>query len=558
MRVLCSPPARSRARRRRKRTRPCTRPSALNPSSRSFSSARRRSALSTSFPPSSRTRCSCTPRSSQRNAAGRARKRTPSAGTRRVSAGARRGDGKTRAAAGLRRLALGFGHDLLVLGVPVFISFLSVRVRVRSESRGETRRPSSTRSHFFFFPRRGVPPFPSRSAGSLVSPKSARAPARRRSRARRATRDRSTATVGVISAVTPSQYPGCSGRRARTRPGGARPRTATRANRKRRRAPPRVRFGGRRAKGEARRAGAPPPRRAVSRDWTVTARCAGRSALDAASVAPVGVTMTLSEIGKRGIFSGEKIDGLFFLRRRVQQQKTDALGSGHCATRVLPAACRESRAAASRSMSFPSPGTDLRRTWTRTRTVKAPFVAPRRRRRRGRPGPGARGVFRARERPRRTRRARPPAPRTPAADFECHAPVTLFRRCSRGRARGGAPRRRNRRDARSGRISETSRGKTRSASSRMRSYERRKNKRARSASSPCPRTGPSGVALMPAQRRWRKPSSKPPILRRSARSSPTSESRNNCSEARKTRIGAVASSRRKGLRPNQTRRRVLS
>ena len=39
------------------------------------------------------------------------------------------------------------------------------------------------------------------------------------------------------------------------------------------------------------------------------------------------------------------------------------------------------------------------------------------------------------------RRARPPpAPRTPAADFRCHAPVTLFRRLLARATRGGAPR----------------------------------------------------------------------------------------------------------------------
>ena len=52
----------------------------------------------------------------------------------------------------------------------------------------------------------------------------------------------------------------------------------------------------------------------------------------------------------------------------------------------------------------------------------------------------AREVFSiARERPRRTPAARPPAPRTPAADFRCHAPVTLFRRLLARATRGGAP-----------------------------------------------------------------------------------------------------------------------
>ena len=54
----------------------------------------------------------------------------------------------------------------------------------------------------------------------------------------------------------------------------------------------------------------------------------------------------------------------------------------------------------------------------------------------------AREVFSiARERPRRTPAgSSPPAPRTPAADFRCHAPVTLFRRLLARATRGGAPR----------------------------------------------------------------------------------------------------------------------
>ena len=53
----------------------------------------------------------------------------------------------------------------------------------------------------------------------------------------------------------------------------------------------------------------------------------------------------------------------------------------------------------------------------------------------------AREVFSiARERPRRTPAgSSPPAPRTPAADFRCHAPVTLFRRLLARATRGGAP-----------------------------------------------------------------------------------------------------------------------
>ena len=51
----------------------------------------------------------------------------------------------------------------------------------------------------------------------------------------------------------------------------------------------------------------------------------------------------------------------------------------------------------------------------------------------------AREVFSiARERPRRTPAgSSPPAPRTPAADFRCHAPVTLFRRLLARATRGG-------------------------------------------------------------------------------------------------------------------------
>ena len=141
----------------------------------SFSSARRRSALSTSFPPLFahalfvHTSILATKRGGSELAGA-----SPSAArsSARISASARAAaTAKTRAArARLRRLALGFGHDLLVHGraCVYFVSFVYAFafVRSREERRGVRRRRVRI---FFFFPRRGVPPSlsVSPSAGSL-------------------------------------------------------------------------------------------------------------------------------------------------------------------------------------------------------------------------------------------------------------------------------------------------------------------------------------------------------------------------------------------------------
>ena len=139
----------------------------------SFSSARRRSALSTSFPPLFahalfvHTSILATKRGGSELAGA-----SPSAAAAaRISASARAAaTAKTRAARAraLRRLALGFGHDLLGHGraCVYFVSFVYAFAFVRSR---EERRGVRRRRVRVFFPRRGVPPSlsVSPSAGSL-------------------------------------------------------------------------------------------------------------------------------------------------------------------------------------------------------------------------------------------------------------------------------------------------------------------------------------------------------------------------------------------------------
>ena len=183
-----------------------------------FSSAEGEARSAPPIPPSSRTRCSCTPRSSQRNAAGPScAGASPSAANSgahlRVGARARRRRPKrARARARLAASRSALVMIFWVTGVPVFISFLSC---TRSRSFGVARRDRPTRSPSgaavrVTFPREASPQlsvYP--SAGSLDAlprvPEHQHAADRERGERRR---DRSTATVGVISAVTPSQYPG--------------------------------------------------------------------------------------------------------------------------------------------------------------------------------------------------------------------------------------------------------------------------------------------------------------------------------------------------------------
>ena len=117
-------------------------------------------------------------------------------------------------------------------------------------------------------------------------------------------------------------------------------------------------------------------------------------------------------------------------------------GTGHCSGTRPPGGVRESLRGVARSMSSPSLGTDLApngdadadasKLHVLLLAAASEVVGP----------SLAREVFSiARERPRRTPAgSSPPAPRTPAADFRCHAPVTLFRRLLARATRDGAPR----------------------------------------------------------------------------------------------------------------------
>ena len=243
----------------------------------SFSSARRRSALSTSFPPlrARVVRAHLDPRNETRRVRARRRIAVGGGGRRafRVARAPRRRPKRARRA----RARLRASRSALVMifwftGVPVFISFLSC---TRSRSFGVARRDAASVvdafAFFFSFRVEASPPrFPSRHPreASMLSQECPSTSTPPIASAASDGGDRSTATVGVISAVTPSQYPGSlrptradtSRRCAPAHRDAREPKTSPCASARA--------FRRGRAKGEARRAGAPPPRRAVSRDWT--------------------------------------------------------------------------------------------------------------------------------------------------------------------------------------------------------------------------------------------------------------------------------------------------
>jgi len=257
----------------------------------SFVSARRRSALSTSFPPlfAHALFVHTSILATTRGGSERAGASPSTAAAARVSASARAAaTAKTRAA---RALASAASRSALVMifwvtGVPVFISV----TRSRSRSLGVARRDAAFVVDAFafsfrvFFPA-SPPRFPSRhpreaSMDSHECPSTSTPPI---ASAASDGGDRSTATVGVISAVTPSQYPGSlrptradtSRRCAPARRDAREPKTSPCASARtfRREA---------REGGSATRGRAVAEASGVARPDMVTARCAGRRALDAA------------------------------------------------------------------------------------------------------------------------------------------------------------------------------------------------------------------------------------------------------------------------------------